>query len=227
MTSPLDRAAIFDALGDPVRRSLFRLATRRALSRDDAAEALGIPRSTAASHLERMTAAGLLTAHFERLSGRSGPGAGRPAKLYRAVAAELVGSVPERHYDFAADLLASAIERAERESVPVREALAGDAFAAGVAIGAAGDDLEQALTRCGYEPRTDSTGDVVLDNCPFHELADRHTPLVCGANLELVKGAAAATGDERAAVLTPRAGHCCVRVTGAPAISRGNLSPPG
>ncbi len=209
-TLATNRAAAFAALADPLRRELYRAAIDRAIGRDEAAELAGIPRSTAAFHLDRLAEAGLLTVTFERPTGRSGPGAGRPAKRYRATAAEVAGSVPERHYELVGDVLASAVERAEEHGVPVREALSDEAFATGAAIGAAHDDLEDALTACGYEPRAAASGDVVLDNCPFHVLASRHTPLICGANLDLVRGLTTATGDARTPVLEPREGHCCV-----------------
>lgn len=197
-------------LGDPVRRRLYRLAADRPLTRDDAANVLGIPRSTAAFHLERMADAGLLAVEHRRVSGRSGPGAGRPAKLYRATSTELVASVPERRYELSADLLAAAVERAESDGTPVREALAEEAFATGRVIGTGSARVEDALETCGYEPVVAESGEVVLENCPFHMLSRRHTSLVCGANLHLVRGLCAATGDERIPVLAPREGHCCV-----------------
>ncbi|MDQ2689924.1 MAG: helix-turn-helix domain-containing protein [Chloroflexota bacterium] len=211
------------ALADPQRRALYRLATDRDVSRDDVAETLGIPRSTAAFHLDRLATAGLLTVAYARRSGRSGPGAGRPAKLYRAVGGDLSGTIPERHYELAGDLLAAAATAADAQGVPVREALAAEAFQAGAAIGAAQGDLEAALTACGYAPcakepaSTDqpegaASRDLVLENCPFHALASRHTALICGANLELVRGLAAATGDERSPVLAPAEGRCCVEI---------------
>lgn len=211
------------ALADPLRRELFRLAARRPLRRDEAADALDIPRSTAAFHLDRLVDAGLLTVEFRRLTGRSGPGAGRPAKLYRAVSDEFAASIPERHYELVGDLLASAVERADEHGVPVREAVAAAAFDAGVTLGAASDGLEKALTVCGYAPRAEgalapgearaeASGDLVLENCPFHALASRHTPLICGANVELVRGLVAATGDPRTPVLAPSPGRCCVEI---------------
>lgn len=211
------------ALADPLRRELFRLAARRPLRRDEAADALGIPRSTAAFHLDRLVDAGLLTAEFRRLTGRSGPGAGRPAKLYRAVSGEFAASIPERHYELVGDILAAAVERADELGVPVREAVAAAAFDAGAAIGAGSDGLEEALAACGYAPRPKNavepsdcaraaSGDLILENCPFHALASRHTALICGANVDLVRGLAAATGDERTPVLAPAAGRCCVEI---------------
>jgi predicted ArsR family transcriptional regulator len=218
-----NRAEAVAALADPQRRALYRLATERPIGRDEAASALGMPRSTAAMNLDRLADAGLLTVSFERRSGRTGPGAGRPAKLYRAADSELAATIPERHYELAGELLATAAEKADERSVPVRDALAAEAFAAGAAIGAGCADLEEALTLCGYAPRAKDTvaadggeeaasADLVLENCPFHALATRHTALICGANLELVKGLATAAGDARTPVLAPGAGRCCVEI---------------
>jgi predicted ArsR family transcriptional regulator len=225
-SSPLpptpNRADAIAALVDPQRRDLYRLATQREVTRHDAAEALGIPRSTAALNLDRLADAGLLTVSYVRRSGRTGPGAGRPAKLYRAAATELAATIPERHYELVGDLLAAAAERADETGIPVRDALAVESFAAGAAIGADAGRLEDALAVCGYAPHAPHAGgeasaDLVLENCPFHVLANRHTALICGANLELVRGLAAATGDERTPVLAPAAGRCCVEIrTSAP-----------
>ncbi|MGU3645229.1 helix-turn-helix transcriptional regulator [Microbacterium sp. C23T] len=218
-----NRAEAVAALADPQRRELYRLATERPIGRDEAAAALGMPRSTAAVNLDRLAEAGLLTVSYERRSGRTGPGAGRPAKLYRAADAELAATIPERHYELAGELLAAAAAEADERGVPVRDALDAGAFAAGAAIGAGCADLEAALTLCGYAPRAKDTlpsdgaedaasTDLVLENCPFHALATRHTALICGANLELVRGLTTATGDERTPVLAPTAGRCCVEI---------------
>lgn len=231
-----NRADAVAALADPQRRALHHLASERPISRDDAAAALGIPRSTAALNLDRLADAGLLTVEYVRRSGRTGPGAGRPAKLYRANAAEIAATIPERHYELAGSLLAAAAQQADDKGIPVRTALATEAFAAGAAIGAGRTDLVAALTACGYAPRAngardaagavpgsavadaadgpagEASDDLVLENCPFHALATRHTTLICGANLELVRGLATATGDERTAVLAPVAGRCCVEL---------------
>src|SRR4051794_37459182 len=124
-------------VSDPLRGALYRLvaASDRPLSRDEAAAAAGTPRSTAAFHLDRLVQAGLLEVEHRRLSGRSGPGAGRPTKLYRATDAEVMASVPERHYELAGELLASSIERAEREGTSTREALTVEAREVGLGIG--------------------------------------------------------------------------------------------
>ncbi|GAA1966591.1 helix-turn-helix transcriptional regulator [Microbacterium deminutum] len=201
-------------LSDPRRHQLYRLvaASDRPLSRDQAAEAAGMPRSTAALHLDRLVEAGLLTVERRRLTGRSGPGAGRPTKLYRATQADVIASVPERHYELAGELLAAAIERAERDAVSIRNALDAEAHETGLKIGRSHASLEGALTGCGYAPADDGAGGFTLENCPFHVLASRHTPLVCGANLALLQGVVEATGDERMPALEPASGRCCVAI---------------
>src|SRR3989442_5503090 len=80
-----DRLAAVTSLSEPERRSLYEhvAAAGDWVSRDDAADAVGIERGTAAHHLDRLAADGLLEVEYRRLSGRQGPGAGRPAKLYR------------------------------------------------------------------------------------------------------------------------------------------------
>ena len=88
-----------------------------------AATALGIPRSTAAFHLDRLVDARLLTTEYLRLTGRTGPGSGRPAKLYRTSATEISVSVPDRHYDLMGGLLATAIEVSAAQGEPVLDAL--------------------------------------------------------------------------------------------------------
>jgi predicted ArsR family transcriptional regulator len=72
---------------EPQRRALYRYVVSRddPVGKDEAAAALGVGRSVAAFHLDRLVADWLLTTEFRRLSGRQGPGAGRPAKLYRGM----------------------------------------------------------------------------------------------------------------------------------------------
>ena len=67
-----NRDAALALLGDPVPRALYQRATEGPLTRDAAAEAVGIPRSTVAVHLDRLAEAGLLVTDYERLSGRTG-----------------------------------------------------------------------------------------------------------------------------------------------------------
>jgi predicted ArsR family transcriptional regulator len=223
-----DRVRGVAALDHAVTRSVYRLlAGRGELSRDGAAEALGLARSVAAFHLDKLVDAGLADVRFERLTGRSGPGAGRTAKLYRRSDTEIGVSLPDRRYDLAGRLLAEAVERSAHEGVPADRALRRAASDAGRRIGeaaraAAGprsgrakrrDAVVGVLEHHGYEPHLRG-GEVVLTNCPFHALAERHRDLVCGMNLELLSGVidGAEGADVLAPRLAPQPGYCCVRM---------------
>ena len=95
--SPIEgRLDAIAPLAEPVRRSLYLYVVGRpdAVGRDEAASAVGIGRPLAAFHLDRLVEAGLLRAEYRRLSGRTGPGAGRPAKLYRRAGSAARGQPP-------------------------------------------------------------------------------------------------------------------------------------
>jgi predicted ArsR family transcriptional regulator len=89
-------------------------------SKDEAAAAMARARSVAAFPLERLVAGGLLTTELRRLNNRQGPGAGRPAKLYRRAAGELSVCLAARQYDLAARLLAAAVTEATHTGGPCR-----------------------------------------------------------------------------------------------------------
>jgi predicted ArsR family transcriptional regulator len=203
------------ALGDPLRRRLYEfvVAQREPVSRDQAAEALGIARHAVKFHLDRLEGEGLLEAVFSRPSGRGGPGAGRPAKFYRRAAREFAVSLPERRYDLASRIMAEAITASERDGVPITTALAEAARRTGRECAAATSaHLDQVLADLGYEPQSDATG-VRLANCPFHSLAADYTELVCGLNLNLINGLLAELGRPALrAELAPDEGWCCVRI---------------
>ncbi|WP_437096946.1 helix-turn-helix transcriptional regulator [Streptomyces sp. enrichment culture] len=204
------------ALDEPTRRRLYDYVVRRPepVGRDEAAAALGLARQTAAFHLDRLADASLLDVVYARRSGRTGPGAGRPAKLYRRSARQISVSLPDRRYELAGRLLARAVEESGATGEPVRDVLHRNAREYGARLGADGDeeDVFRVLERYGFEPRHEG-GAVVLGNCPFHVLARAHTQTVCGMNLHLLHGVLeglGATGFEPR--LAPEPGRCCVRL---------------
>ena len=216
------RLAAVASLGDESRRRLFDFVASAAdaVGRDDAAQAVGLARSTASFHLDRLVKDGLLAVEFRKLGGREGPGSGRPAKLYRAAVDEVAASVPDRHYDLAAELLVSAIEDATSGGGSPREALLRAARARGQSAGetaahAAGREPAGAtgagpadsagspdgagpfadfLAGQGYCPADDGGGGLVLLNCPFHRLAAGHADVVCAMNGAFLGGASMALG---------------------------------
>jgi predicted ArsR family transcriptional regulator len=217
--------ARLSAFGEAQRRALYAVVARerRAISRDEAAAAVGISRPLAAYHLDRLVDDGLLEVRFERRTGRSGPGAGRPAKVYQrsAVAVEL--SVPTRDYRFIAELLANAVERAASGSA--QSALKDVANEAGaLSVGNVSTeesdnqtdgltDLRRILGERGYEPY-DNDGELRLRNCPYHRLAEDHRDLVCTANLDFIGGMAEhlGLGEAIRMRLDPKPGECCVSI---------------
>jgi predicted ArsR family transcriptional regulator len=205
-------------LAEPARRDLYLYvaAQAEAVGRDQAAAATGLPRHTVKFHLDRLVDEGLLEVEFRRLSGRQGPGAGRPAKLYRRAAREVSVTLPGRHYELAGRILAEAIDAAD-EGTDIRTAVARAAAEAGRAAGAhalatTSVPVEAAtvLASYGYEPRT--AGDqTVLANCPFHALAVAHTELICAMNVEFVRAMTQQLGYADLAVqLEPAPDRCCV-----------------
>lgn len=197
-------------LVDPVRRRLYDyvVAQRTPVTREGAAAATGITRTLAAYHLDKLTEAGLIDAGYARPAGRSGPGAGRPAKQYTRADRELTVTLPARSYLLMADLLADAVEADPTGSV--RTVATRNARQTGRAAGADAD-LDTALHAMGYEPALTPDGDIEMHNCPFHQLSQAHTELVCTLNLDLINGLLEGAGEPPGrAELSPKEGRCCV-----------------
>jgi predicted ArsR family transcriptional regulator len=225
-----DRLASIASLGEPTRRSLYEhlVAAGGWVGRDEAAAAVGVERGTAAHHLDRLAADGLVEVDFQRRTGRSGPGAGRPAKLYRRARRDIEVSLPPRDYELAGRLLARAAERSRSEGTDIVRALDHEARAEGRRLadqararpgewpGGHGRDRRRravldVLAEHGFEPVGDD--EIVLRNCPFHRLAREHTELVCGMNLSLLGAVLEHAGDTGlSARLEPEEGLCCVRL---------------
>ncbi|MGW9414355.1 helix-turn-helix transcriptional regulator [Arthrobacter cupressi] len=209
-----ERLTALSSLGDDGRRRLYEYvcAAGTATGRDEAAAALGMPRSTASFHLDRLVRDGLLGAEFRKPAGKGGPGSGRPAKLYVPLFAEIGVSVPERNYDLAGVVLASAVSAAMDGRV-AREALLGTARAKGTEAGAGGRDFLDVLAGQGYRPEVDDDGGHALLNCPFHRLSRSHPEVVCAMNGAFLAGVADACGVDAARVAgDDRPGHCCARI---------------
>ncbi|HJT63867.1 MAG TPA: transcriptional regulator [Candidatus Limnocylindria bacterium] len=217
----VDRVSL---LSEPIRRQLYEFAAVAgdAVDRDQAAAALGIGRPLAAFHLDRLVEGGLLEVEYRRRSGRSGPGAGRPAKFYRRPAGSQIDiSLPARRYALAAEILAEGLDRAaEPKTVAsVQEAArtAGHRLAEGApTAGTDRDRLLEVLTANGFEP-FEEDGVIRLRNCPFDALVSEHRDLTCGLNLALLESVASTlTGAHLVARRQERPELCCVELAPAP-----------
>ncbi|MGW5463615.1 helix-turn-helix transcriptional regulator [Streptomyces sp. NPDC003996] len=220
-------------LQDPVRRRLYEYVVTqgREVGRNEAAEAAGVARTLAAHHLDRLAEAGLLETGSRRLTGRSGPGAGRPAKVYTRARTERAVSLPARDYRTAAELLAEAAEEAGLDAGLCAAARRrGEALRGSAAPCGGLEEVMEMLAARGYEPYLEGGEDaedvraeadgaapgaaarvVRMRNCPFHAVAERFPPLVCGMNLALLEGLLGQDGPVRAR-MDPRPGECCVVV---------------
>jgi predicted ArsR family transcriptional regulator len=107
-----------DALGGIAQRELreivlFARSRSRPVTADDVAARFHVHRSVARSRLDRLAEAGLLAVGFERRTGRSGPGAGRPAKIYSVPPETAALEFPDRHYDRLLGHLVDAVPEAD------------------------------------------------------------------------------------------------------------------
>lgn len=203
------------SLGDPVRLKLFEVVREAGapLSRDDCAQALGLPKSTVRLQLDRLVQEKLLRVEYRKLGERQGPGSGRPSKLYAVAQIEISASVPPRHYDLAAGLLAAAVQRTIDTGEKVQDAVAAVAHQEGRRLGLKTGDIHQLLLNAGYSPEPDGEGGIIMANCPFHRLSQEHSGVVCSLNGSLLAGALEGCAEAHH-VLAPDTGisHCCARL---------------
>lgn len=222
MTDLTSDARRIGSLADPTRAALYAhvIAQDDAVGRDAAASAVDVPVHVAKFQLDRLVDAGLLEVEFRRLSGRTGPGAGRPSKLYRRAQGTVAVSLPPRRYDLAGHLLARAIEQSA-SGTPLPTAIDEVAHDEGARVGATttaspdAPELERlgdVLAGHGYEPRIEDER-MLLANCPFDSLATEHTGLICSMNHSYVRGVADGLGCAHVrADLDPAENRCCVTV---------------
>ncbi|MGF3056799.1 helix-turn-helix transcriptional regulator [Microbacterium sp. YY-01] len=228
--APIDPHEGLDALADPARRALYEYvaAQSQPVTRAQAAQHSGMKRGLAAYHLDRLVAAGLLAFSYARDEGKSGPGAGRPAKRYTRASDDFAISLPPRKYHTLAGILADAV--AADSSGAVSAALSAAARAEGARAAAEAADARTpasvpvpatasvpeagtmaALRAHGYEPTVTDDGTIIMRNCPFHQVAQQQPKLVCTLNHDLLQGYLQGAGDDpERAELSPCSGRCCV-----------------
>ncbi|MGW4713756.1 helix-turn-helix transcriptional regulator [Nocardia sp. NPDC004260] len=215
------------ALDDELRRGMYRFIrrARRPVTRDEAAEQVGISRKLAAFHLDKLVDAGLLRARYEQVGGVRR--VGRTPKVYEPADTEVQVSIPERRHQVLAEILADAVlaESADETSREAAMRIArdrgaehGQALRQQLRPGRLGAEraltlLQSTLTDQGFEPGRESAGCLRLRNCPFHPLAAKAPDLVCGINHAYLRGFLnGLEADTVTAMLAPAAGECCVEL---------------
>jgi predicted ArsR family transcriptional regulator len=214
-------------LAEPIRQRLYAYVRDRhePVGREDAATHAGIAVKLAAFHLDKMADAGLLDVEYRRLSGRVGPGAGRPAKLYSVSPRSFSVVIPQTRYALAASMMATALSESDSGSdgaaalqdvaTTVGEQLGDDVRAQARTKGARREAVTRKLAQLGYEPQTLESGEQTLRNCIFSELSASHRDLICGMNVALVRGLVGGAHLRSLNVeKRPAEGSCCVRLTG-------------
>lgn len=221
-----DQIAKVALLAEPVRRALYLYVSRQSepVGRDEAADATGTTRENTAFHLDKLVEEGLLETSYRRLGGKTGPGAGRPAKLYRRSSRQLQVAIPARRYELAAELFAQALEGRDGRDPRARVGAAARRFGASLGEVAQSRPSRASLFRKaievleehGFEPVERPRGVVRLGNCPFDALAESHRELVCGMNLAFMEGMVAGLeASGVTATLDPQPGRCCVTLSAA------------
>ena len=210
-----DPAAILAALADPSRRRLYEVVRRsgQPLGRDELADQAGLPRATAAFHLDRLVEVGALTCgvppsiRSDRAGRRVGP---RSCTRWRRRSSRC--RCRPASTNSSGDMLATAADWSEQTGAPMRETLIAVAEARGHDLGSPAVPLVDTLTAVGYAPADCAEGGYRLTNCPFHQLATRHTTLICSANTAFVRGLVDESAEHRDVWLEPTPGECCVRI---------------
>jgi len=227
MTVPEDLAAVA-LLAEPLRQRLYAYLRERhePVGREDAARHVGTTVKLAAFHLDRMADAGLLEVQYRRLSGRVGPGAGRPAKLYSLSSRNFSIVVPQTRYALAASMMATALSGGfsgsdgagalQEVATTVGESLGDDIRRQMRTNRARREAVRHKLEQLGYDPQSQGSGDTNLRNCIFPELSASHRELVCGMNAAFVRGlvGGACLRSSRVEPRTVEPPSCCVRITG-------------
>lgn len=228
MSEPHRDISAVAALEDPSRQGLYAFIrrARRPVTRDEAANAIGISRKLAAFHLDKLVTAGLLSARYEAAAGI--PKVGRRPKVYLLADTTVSVTIPPRHLDLLADLLLDSVTT-QAEAETSHQAVLRVAAERGRFLGAAERarhrpgrlGVERSITMAqgllagfGFEPSRESPDLLRLRNCPFHPLAAKAPETVCGINQALLAGVLDGLGAVPvAAVLAPTPGECCVQLT--------------
>ena len=201
-SSGLDRSIghLAAALGDPTRRGIY-LAVRQSaepVTSGRIAELFAIHPNVARHHLDKLAEEGYVRITHQRRNGRTGPGAGRPAKCYEATS-KLVSIHPGRRYDLLVELLVRVLDDVKPEGIADVAEKIGREYGRELAesLGTPDDPgyegavqaLAKVMGGVGFEVSADLEGQRLLtSHCPFGEAATGHPEVVCSLDRGMVAG---------------------------------------
>lgn len=189
------------ALGDPTRRAIY-IAVRESgdpMTSSDIAALFSIHANVARHHLDKLAADGYLRITHRRQNGRSGPGAGRPAKCYESTSKEIDLHFPSRRADVLIELLLRIVARSGVDDlVSVAEAV-GREYGREIASEIGTPDergydeavkaVAEAMTGVGFHMSPDLDRHRLLTSfCPFGDAATGHPDVVCSLDRGMVGG---------------------------------------
>jgi predicted ArsR family transcriptional regulator len=180
----LDRA--ISALQDQTRRRILLdfYVHQAEWTVDGVAEAVGVHRTVAHRHLERLVALGYLTSGQRR--GKSG----KPAKLYRLAGQQIDLSYPVRRFARLSALLAESLQQRGQEGIQgAREA--GRRYGASL-VAKPSDSVQSVLRQLaplGAEYVIVDQDQVLARNCIFRQACAVAQGVVCELHAGLLEGA--------------------------------------
>jgi predicted ArsR family transcriptional regulator len=221
-------AELAGTLGDATRRGIY-ITVRESpepVTASQIAELFDIHANVARHHLDRLVADEYLQVTRKRPSGRTGPGAGRPAKHYEPTRKNVSVQFPARRYDLLAELLLRVIERIAPDNAAEiadeigreygRELATEIGFPEDSGYDTAAIAVASALMGVGFEVEA-RPGDheLITRFCPFGESAKNHPAIVCQLDQGLVSGLLEGTKQIPVAIVNAHStedGDCVTKI---------------
>ena len=212
------------SLGDATRRGIY-ISIREAadpVTASETSELFDIHPNVARHHLDRLVTGGYLQVTRKRPNGRSGPGAGRPAKYYEATQKQVQVQFPGRRYELLSELLAQVLERVAPETAAKAAEEVGREYGAQLALEVGLPDdagyqgaveaVAKAMMGAGFHTTVVDGNKLITSLCPFGMTAINHPKFVCRLDEGIVNGLMDAINVKTSASVTPHTalGEDCI-----------------
>ncbi len=216
------------SLGDPTRRAIY-IAVREsheAVTTSNIAQLFDLHPNVARHHRERLADDGYLEVSHRPATGKAGPGAGRPAKYYRATAKEVSVHFAPRRFEMLVEMLIRVLDEVAPENIGQVAESVGRAYGEELAseIGVPDEPgydgavraVATAMTGLGFTVDPDVSGQRLLtSHCPFGEAATSHPEVICSLDRGIVAGMFGGLSYHCSPVVIPHTdldGECVTRV---------------